>query len=143
MFYNFLFPQYCREKGISFLLLCLRLFFGVMLFLHGLDKMSNFQLLSQAFPDIMGLGSYMSLMIAIFCEFCCSMFLIFGLLVRIMTIPLIVVMSVAFFDVHDAMFPEGELAFIYLVLFTLLYVTGPGRYSVDYLIDMRFQKDKA
>ena len=85
----------------------------------------------------------MSLMIAIFCEFCCSMFLIFGLLVRIMTIPLIVVMSVAFFDVHDAMFPEGELAFIYLVLFTLLYVTGPGRYSIDYLIDMRFQKDKA
>lgn len=143
MFYNFLFPQYCREKGISFLLLCLRLFFGVMLFLHGLDKMSNFQLLSQTFPDIMGLGSYMSLMIAIFCEFCCSMFLIFGLLVRIMTIPLIVVMSVAFFDVHDAMFPEGELAFIYFVLFTLLYVTGPGRYSVDYLIDMRFQKDKA
>ena len=143
MFYNFLFPQYCREKGISFLLLCLRLFFGVMLFLHGLDKMSNFQVLSQTFPDIMGLGSYMSLMIAIFCEFCCSMFLIFGLLVRIMTIPLIVVMSVAFFDVHDAMFPEGELAFIYLVLFTLLYVTGPGRYSVDYLIDMRFQKDKA
>ena len=143
MFYNFLFPQYCREKGISFLLLCLRLFFGVMLFLHGLDKMSNFQLLSHTFPDIMGLGSYMSLMIAIFCEFCCSMFLIFGLLVRIMTIPLIVVMSVAFFDVHDAMFPEGELAFIYLVLFTLLYVTGPGRYSIDYLIDMRFQKDKA
>lgn len=143
MFYNFLFPQYCREKGISLLLLCLRIFFGVMLFLHGLDKMANFQVLSQTFPDIMGLGSYMSLMIAIFSEFCCSMFLLFGLLVRIMTIPMIVVMSVAFFDVHDAMFPEGELAFIYLVLFTLLYVTGPGRYSIDYLIDMRFQKDKA
>lgn len=143
MFYNFLFPQYCREKGISLLLLCLRIFFGVMLFLHGLDKMANFQVLSQTFPDIMGLGSYMSLMIAIFSEFCCSMFLLFGLLVRIMTIPMIVVMSVAFFDVHDAMFPEGELAFIYLVLFTLLYVTGPGRYSIDYLIDMRFKKDKA
>jgi putative oxidoreductase len=50
-------------------------------------------------------------------------------------------MSVAFFDVHNAYFPEGELSFIYLVLFLLLYITGPGKYSVDYLIDKRFHKD--
>ena len=143
MFYNFLFPQSFRGNGVSLLILGLRLFFGILFFTHGLDKLANFNELSQTFPNIMGFGSYMSLMIAIFSEFCCSMFLLFGLLVRIMTIPMIVVMSVAFFDVHDAMFPEGELAFIYLVLFTLLYVTGPGRYSIDYLIDMRFKKDKA
>lgn len=53
-----------------------------------------------------------------------------------------ITMSVAFFDVHDAIFPEGELSFIYLILFLLLYITGPGKYSVDYLIDRRFQKDK-
>ena len=53
-----------------------------------------------------------------------------------------ITMSVAFFDVHDAIFPEGELSFIYLMLFLLLYITGPGKYSVDYLIDRRFQKDK-
>jgi putative oxidoreductase len=51
-------------------------------------------------------------------------------------------MSVAFFDVHDAMFPAGELSFIYLVLLLILYLVGPGRYSVDYLIDMRFKKDQ-
>lgn len=141
MFYDFLFPQYCRGRGVSFLILFLRVFFGIMLMLHGIDKMINFQQLSETFPNIMGLGSYMSLMVAVFFEFCCSMFLIFGLFVRITVIPLMVTMAVAFFDVHDADFPEGELSFIYLILFVLLYITGPGKYSVDYLIDKRFKKD--
>ena len=69
------------------------------------------------------------------------MFLIFGFLIRITVLPLIISMAVAFFDVHNAYFPEGELSFIYLVLFLLLYITGPGKYSVDYLIDKRFHKD--
>jgi putative oxidoreductase len=51
-------------------------------------------------------------------------------------------MAVAFFVVHDADFPGGELSFIYLALLIIIYFTGPGRYSVDYLIDMRFRKDK-
>ena len=70
------------------------------------------------------------------------MFLIFGLLVRITIIPMMITMAVAFFDVHAAYFPEGELSFIYLVLFIIIYISGPGKYSVDYLIDKRFQKDK-
>ena len=80
-------------------------------------------------------------MIVIFAEFCCSLFLIMGLLVRIVVILPMITMAVAFFDVHDAEFPSGELSFIYLVLLIILYFTGPGRYSLDYLIDMRFRKD--
>ena len=141
MFYNFLFPQTFRGKGVSFLILCIRLFFGVLFFMHGLDKMTNFDQLSLTFPDIMGFGSYMSLMISIFAEFCCSLFLIFGLLVRVMLIPMIIAMAVAFFDVHDAMMPEGELSLIYLIVFIILYLTGPGRFSLDYLIDARFKNE--
>ena len=110
--------------------------------LHGLDKLSNFQSLSTTFPNILGFGSYTSLMIVIFAEFCCSLFLISGLLERLAVIPPMITMAVAFFDVHDAEFPSGELSFIYLVLLIILYFTGPGRYSIDYLIDMRFRKDK-
>ena len=142
MFYNFLFPQYCRERGISFLTLCLRVFFGVFFMMHGLDKMTNFSVLSETYPSIMGFGSYMTLMISIFAEFCCSLFLITGLLVRITVLPMIVAMAVAFFDVHDAMMPEGELAFIYLIIFIILYATGPGRYSLDYLIDTKVQAER-
>ncbi|MBR5834270.1 MAG: DoxX family protein [Bacteroidales bacterium] len=142
MFYRFLFPDHFRGKMASFLILVLRLFLGVMILIHGVDKLTNFNELSETFPDIMGLGSYTSLMIAVFAEFCCSLFLLCGLLVRVTVIPLILTMAVAFFDVHDADFPGGELSFIYLALLIILYFTGPGRYSVDYLIDMRLQKDK-
>ena len=142
MLYNFLFPQYCRERLVSLLLLAVRIFFGVLFFTHGLEKMMNFSILSDTFPSVLGLGSYTTLMVSIFCEFCCSMFLIAGLLHRVVLIPMIIAMGVAFFDVHDAMMPEGELALIYLVIFIILFFTGPGRYSLDYLIDTKYKKEK-
>ena len=140
MLYNFIFPQYCREKLVSFLILAVRLFFGVLFFVHGLDKLMNFSVLSETYPSFFGLGSYMTLMLAVFSEFCCSLFLIAGLLERIMVLPMIVAMGVAFFDVHYAMMPEGELSLIYLVMFIILFFTGPGRYSLDYLIDMKYNE---
>lgn len=142
MLYQFLFPDHFRGKGTSLLILALRVFIGVMIFQHGLDKLYNFQALSFTFPDIFGFGSYTSLMMVIFVEFCCSLFLIFGLLVRITVIPMMISMAVAFFDVHDATFPAGELSFIYLIVLLILYIAGPGRYSLDYLIDMRLKKDE-
>ena len=143
MFYNFLFPQHFRGKGVSAFILILRLFFGVMFFIHGLGKMMNFSELSLTYPSVFGLGSYMTLMLAIFTEFCCSLFLIAGLLFRIMLLPMIVAMAVAFFDIHDGFLPEGELALIYMSVFIILYFVGPGRFSFDYLIDVKFKKDKA
>ena len=143
MFYNFLFPQYFRGKGVSILILLIRLIFGALFFMHGLDKMTNFNELSYSFPSILGLGSYMTLMISIFCEFACSMFFIAGCVTRIILIPMIVSMAVAFFDVHDAMMPEGELALIYLLVFFGIFLTGPGRYSVDFLIDRRVKEYRA
>ena len=143
MFYNFLFPQGFRGKGVSVLIMALRMFFGVLFFVHGMDKMMNFEQLSRSFPSVFGFGSYMSLMLAIFCEFCCSIFLIAGLLQRLILIPMIISMGVAFFDVHDAILPEGELSLIYMIVFFVLFLTGPGRYSLDYLIDTRIQQQKA
>ena len=143
MFYNFLFPQHFRGKGVSVLILALRIFFGVLFFLHGLDKMTNFNDLSLDYPSVMGLGSYTTLMLSIFTEFCCSLFLIAGLLERIILIPMIISMGVAFFDVHDAILPDGELSLIYMITFFILFLVGPGRYSFDYLIDKRIQKERS
>ena len=142
MFYNFLFPQHFRGKGVSLLILALRVFFGVMFFIHGVDKMMNFSELSDSYPNVLGFGSYMTLMVTIFCEFCCSLFLMCGFLIRIMVLPMIAAMAVAFFDIHDALLPDGELALIYLIVFLILYIVGPGMYSVDYLIDMKLRKEK-
>ena len=142
MLYNFLFPKYCRDKVISVLLFLIRLFFGILFFMHGLDKLTNFDQLSSTYPSVFGFGSYMTLILSVFTEFCCSLFLIFGLLTRLILLPMIVSMSVAFFVIHDSMMPDGELSLIYLIIFLGLYLTGPGRYSLDYLIDMNFTKQK-
>lgn len=142
MFYDFMFPPYSRKRSASILILLLRIFIGVMFFTHGLDKMINFNELSYSYPSVFGFGSYMTLMLSIFIEFCCSLFLIAGFMVRIILVPMIIAMAVAFFDIHDAMFPEGELAFIYLITFIILMAVGPGRYSLDGLIFTRFQKEK-
>ena len=143
MFYNFLFPHYLRERAASVLLLLIRLFFGILFFMHGLDKMTNFNELSYTFPSVFGLGSYMTLMLSIICEFACSMFFMAGLLTRIFLIPMIISMAVAFFDIHDGMMPDGELSLIYFIVFFGVFLIGPGRYSVDYLIDMKVKSYKS
>lgn len=143
MFYNFIFPQRFNDKGVSFLLLIVRLFFGTLFLIHGIDKMINFDQILSTFPDVLGFGSYMSLMVSIFCEFCCSLFLMSGLLTRLVAIPMTISMAVAFFVVHDAILPDGELALIYLVVFLIIFITGSGRYSLDYLIDSRFRKERS
>lgn len=142
MFYDFLFPQYLRGRAVSIILLLIRLFFGALFFMHGLDKMWNFNELSFTFPSVLGFGPYVTLMIAIFCEFACSLFLMSGLLTRLILLPMILAMAVAFFDVNDALMPQGELSLIYLIVFVGLFLCGPGKYSVDYLIDRRLQKEK-
>ena len=142
MFYNFLFPKHFRGTGVSFLLLALRVFFGILFLTHGLDKLMNFNTLSNTYPSVLGLGGYTTLMITIFAEFCCSLFLITGLLERILFVPMIIAMAVAFFDVHDAMMPEGELSLIYLIMFFILFITGPGKFSIDYVIDSKVSKEK-
>lgn len=128
---DFLFPQPAESKGFSLLLLCLRLLLGILLIVHGLDKLYNYTELCYTFPDPTGIGREISLLFAIFAEMFCAMAFIFGALTRLSLIPILLVMAVAFFHVHQASIVHGELSFLYLVLLVMLYITGPGKYSVD------------
>lgn len=128
---NLLFPQPTESKGFSLMLLCLRLFFGLMLLMHGLEKLYNYTNLCYVFPDPTGIGSEISLLFAIFAEMMCSVAFIFGALFRLSMIPMLIVMAVAFFHIHEASIIHGELAFIYLVVLVMMYITGPGQYAVD------------
>jgi len=104
--------------------------------------LTNFNDLSLTYPSVLGFGSYMTLMLTIICEFACSLFFITGCITRVALLPMIVAMAVAFFDIHDGMMPEGELALIFMIVFIGVFLTGPGRYSVDFLIDRAVKKDK-
>lgn len=132
---NFLFPEKNDAPGASWLLLVARVVFGVLLMSHGIAKCLNFDTLAATFPDPLGVGSRVSLMMAIFGEVVCPAGFIAGLLYRLALIPMIFTMCVAFFAVHGGdPFAARELALVYLAVFVLMYIAGPGRYAADTLI---------
>ena len=141
MLKQLLFPAKPDGTATSAMLLIARIVFGILLMNHGIQKWSNFQELSAAFPDPLGVGSPLSLGLAIFGELVCSMAFIVGLLYRLAMLPMIFTMGMAFFVIHgnDA-FATKELALIYLVVFILMYISGPGKFSVDYLLGKELGK---
>lgn len=135
MIKQFLFPSKPNGTFISIILLIVRIIFGLLLMNHGIEKWANYQELSAVFPDPLGIGSATSLALAIFGELICSMAFIIGFLYRLAMIPMIFTMCVAFFIVHgNDPFAVKELAFVYLVVFLLMYIVGAGKFSVDYWI---------
>ena len=134
-FYSFLFPDKPMGKRFSLFILAFRLLFGVLLMMHGIQKWAQFDILSTTFPNPIGIGSHFSLLLVIIAELFCSMFFIAGFMYRIVLLPMIFSMSVAFFIIHGGSISNGgELAFIYLTVFILLYLIGPGRFSLDRII---------
>lgn len=127
-----LFPSEQNTTTVSWLLLAARLLFGILLLSHGIQKFNGFNQMSSIFPDPLGVGSKISLSLAIFAELICSIGFILGLLYRLAMLPMIFTMLVAFFVIHGQdPFAVKELAFIYLVVFILMYIAGPGKYSID------------
>ncbi|MEL1246300.1 DoxX family protein [Flavobacterium sp. DGU11] len=117
-------------------LLLVRLTVSCLIMTHGLQKLT--MLLGSApveFADPLGIGPVPSLILAIFAEVVCSFLIILGVATRFSCIPLIVTMLVAIFSVH-ASDPLGakELPVLYLLVFVVFFVTGAGKFSVDYLI---------
>ena len=77
----------------------------------------------------------MSLSLVIFAELFCSVAFVSGFMFRLTPLPMIFSMGVALFGIHAAdPFAMKELAFVYFAMFVLLYITGPGRYSLDHFI---------
>ncbi len=121
--------------------LVLRVIFGsFMAFGHGLGKLQGYSERAESFSDPLGVGSPLSLALAIGAEFFCSLLLVLGLGTRFVVLPLIFTMIVAGFIIHGAdPFGKKELAFVYLTAFTVILMLGPGRFSLDHLIAKRFR----
>jgi len=125
-------------KTLSFGLLLFRLCLGgLMIANHGWVKIVNLEVLKTQFYDFLGLGSQISLILAITVEILCSILLIFGLYTRIVLIPLIVTMLVAIGTHGWQIFGEAELGFLYLIGFVFLFIVGPGDNSIDARMNKR------
>lgn len=116
-------------------ILLLRIVLGVLMLLHGYDKLVHFEDNVTHMPNFISLGQKTSLILVIFAEFFCSAILIIGLFTRFACIPLIITMCVALFQVHHAEFAgKGQTATLFLVGYIILLLLGPGKVSVDTMI---------
>ena len=119
-------------------LLIFRLVFGlVLIYGHGFEKMSVIISGQEIqFMDPIGIGTGTSYHLAAFAEGVCAILLILGLFSRIATLILSINFLVIFifhaFIVGDG-FAVLELRFFYLFAFIGITLTGPGRFSLDYL----------
>ncbi len=128
---HFLFPSAKETPQMSLVLLLARVIFGLLLASHGWQKLMAFSAMSAQFPDPIGVGSEFSLALAIFGELVCSVAFVFGFLSRLVVIPMAFTLLVAFATVHHFSISEGELAFVYLMVYLLLFLAGPGQLSID------------
>ncbi len=118
-----------EDLGYLFLRVCAG---GTMFWHHGWAKLMSFGDRADSFADPFGLGSTLSLVLILFAEVVCSALVVLGLWTRAALIPLMIGMSVIVFMVKgDSEFSDKELALVYLFVFTGLFLTGSGRYSVD------------
>lgn len=108
---------------------------------HGWGKVANFAEQSGGFPDPLGLGSEVSMGLAVFAEVVCGLALLLGIGGRLPAVVLAVFFAVAFFIVHgDDPFGQKEKAFLFLAGFAALAFTGPGRLSLGGLIRKRWSR---
>ena len=144
MIKNLIFPSdhQFQTQPMAISLLILRVGVGLMMALgHGWGKLSTYSTMVDQWADPIGLGSGLSLTLAVFAEFFCSLALVLGLMTRAAVIPLIVTMLVAVFIVHaDDPFQKQELGLMYLVSYLTLLLTGAGRYSLDAVIGKKLKK---
>lgn len=134
---NKIFKTGFENRSIEITLILIRIVSAVpMLFQHGLGKLNKLTGDEPIkFADPIGLGEKTSLILAVFSEAICPIFLVFGFLTRLAAIPLIITMATIIFIVHiDDGFGKMELPLIYLVLYIILAWLGAGKYSVDYKI---------
>lgn len=120
------------SSKINFSLLIFRAGVGLMMLTHGYPKFQRVISGEYSFGDPLGLGVEISLILAVFAEFFCSILLVLGLVSRYALVPLIIMMSVAAFIVHgDDPFGTQEKSALYLLCFVVLLIAGPGKYSLD------------
>lgn len=131
-----LFQTRINDANAHIWLLALRGTAASFMLTHGYPKfMTLIQGGEIAFMNFMGVGATISLALAVFAEFFCSIFVILGLGTRLASIPVIITMLVAIFNVHaDDPFQKKELALLYLLIFSTLLILGGGKYSFDRFI---------
>ena len=124
------------------------IFGGFMLVGHGWGKLMTFGEKASSFPDPLGIGSTASLAGAVATEVLFAFLVLIGLATRLAVIPLLFTMGIAAWLIHGGgplfLPAQGakEPALLYLAGYALLLFTGPGPFSVDWVLSRRTAGDR-
>ncbi|MBZ0179759.1 MAG: DoxX family protein [Melioribacteraceae bacterium] len=112
-----------------------------MLFGHGLGKFNRLISGNEIkFFDPFGIGEQFSLALAVFAEFFAAGLIILGISTRISSVSLIITMFMAGVIYHaDDPFGSKEKALMYLASYILLFITGPGIYSLGTIVKAKIK----
>jgi len=118
------------------LILIIRIFVGLSMLTHGIPKLETLVTSNQIqFMNFLGMGSIFTMVLVVFAEFLCSIFIIIGLFTRIACIPLMFTMLVAFFLVHSTdAYVDKELCILYFFIYLVILIFGSGKFSIDELM---------
>lgn len=109
----------------------LRIGASALMLTHGYGKLLKL-INGEGFGNPIGIGATPSLFLTVIGEFVCPFLIIIGFKTRWAAIPTAITMAVAAFVVHGAdPFKKKELALIYLLIFVVIALLGPGKYSID------------
>ena len=123
---------------LDWALLALRIFVGVGMLTHGFPKLMMLLSGKIEFINFFGIGEKTSLILAVFAEVLCSLFVLMGLFTRFTVFPLIITMLVAVFVVHNNdPFAKQEMALLYLFHYLLIFIAGLGNISIDRMISRK------
>lgn len=120
--------------------LLLRLVAGMaMIYGHGWGKFMKFINESNIkFMDPFGIGDSFTFFLVVFAEFICALLIVLGLFTRLAIIPLIINMAYIVFVYHVSHeFGKWELGALYLCMYVVILLLGPGKFSMDRLIESR------
>lgn len=133
---NFLFRESdSNSAAFSAILLWARIVFGFLFMSHGIAKWIMFKDIAETFPDPIGMGSEVSFWLVLFAEILCSFGFMLGALFRLCLIPMIFTMCIAVFVIHAGdPLVKVEPAIMYLTIFILMYIIGPGKFSIDNIL---------
>ncbi len=133
---KFIFNPGTYSNKIDILLFIIRAVVSLFMLTHGTGKLFMlFSNITITFSDPLGMGATSSLILTVFSEVVCSLFLLAGLATRLAVVPLIFTMLIIVFVVLiDDGFNEKELPLFYLLNYLVIFIAGAGKYSVDKLI---------
>lgn len=110
----------------------LRIVPSALLLTHGIPKFQKLIGGDFEFADPIGIGATPTLFLGVLGEFICPILLILGFKTKWAAIPPALVMVVAAFVVHSAdPFGVKEKALLFLGFFLVIFLLGPGKYSLD------------